>query len=758
MSESSLWDRLRKTRLVQTLVVYLAGAWVALQVVALFTNAFDWPKWVMRASIVTLAVGLVIVMAAVWAHGRSRREADAAGDPDAAQPRSGRPVIAGVVTLALVLIGAALWVIVQDRGRSFTPGDAVADAAPGIAILPFTVNDEAQARWREGMIDLLSANLDGAGGLRAIDSRTVLARWREEAGEREDVDLATALSVARSAGGRYGLIGSVVSSGERLRIVAELHDLEDGANLGQRQVEGAADSIFGLVDRLSIEVLGLVLETGREGLPRVDLARVTTSSVPALRAYLDGEALFRQGDFADAIPAYESAVEADSAFALAHYRLGEAYGWTDAISPKVAESYRTARRFADRLPPRDAELLDVSLAYTTAHDSATSRARTAVQKYPDDPNAAHLLGEVYFHLPHQAVVPPDSAARQFDRAVALDSLYTPAFIHLVDIAFRQADSVRVAELLEHEDPDSDFGESHRLAFRLAFGDSASAGAAVARLAEWAANPRTIGRVSRTLGLLSHPRFLALQQRASTALLAPGETLPPQAQMGVAFSLFASGRLSDIASMAETGVLNPAAVRQIAAMGRHLDAPLPESLAGIGGPAQADTLLVFDQVFGAMEALESGDRAGARASRSRLATIARTREEAGDSAAASQIRQMVMMIEGREAMLDGRDEEALPLLERAFHGSGNQPIAIWLADLHERAGRTERAARYLELLAPSAWVGQRLGALYEELGRRDEAIEAYAWVTQAWESADPALQPRVVEARGAIARLRGLQRG
>ena len=33
--------------------------------------------------------------------------------------------------------------------------------------------------WREGMVELLGTNLDGVAGLRSIDSRTVMARYRE---------------------------------------------------------------------------------------------------------------------------------------------------------------------------------------------------------------------------------------------------------------------------------------------------------------------------------------------------------------------------------------------------------------------------------------------------------------------------------------------------------------------------------------------------------------------------------------------------
>src|SRR5687767_3202452 len=114
-----------------------------------------------------------------------------------------RPLVAGGAVLGLLLAGAITALVLRDRG-GLAPADALAEnAAPGLAVVPFSVNDPALERWEEGLVDLLSTNLDGAGGLRAIDSRTVLARWRELVPEGGVADLPTALEVARRSGGKY---------------------------------------------------------------------------------------------------------------------------------------------------------------------------------------------------------------------------------------------------------------------------------------------------------------------------------------------------------------------------------------------------------------------------------------------------------------------------------------------------------------------------------------------------------------------------
>jgi hypothetical protein len=131
---------------------------------------------------------------------------------------------------------------------------------------------------------------------------------------------------------------------------------------------------------------------------------------------------------------------------------------------------------------------------------------------------------------------------------------------------------------------------------------------------------------------------------------------------------------------------------------------------------------------------------------------------GDSASAQGIGIGLRAIQGRAAIARGEPEEARAILEPMFRESGFAPAAAWLAQIHTDAGRDEEAVAYLETFGPNPWLGPWLGSLYDKLGERDKALEAYGWTTVAWDRADPVLQPRVAEARSAVSRLRGLQRG
>ncbi|MFW6084059.1 MAG: hypothetical protein ACODAA_02495, partial [Gemmatimonadota bacterium] len=301
MSNDSFWTRVKRARVFRVVAVYLGASWGVLEVADLLQDSLDLPQWVVPVAILLLAIGLLIILATAWVQSlpttRDRAESGelpgawdiapgglfrAIKEGELPHLTWGRAILGGVAALWLLFGFAGLYVIIQDRGETFTPPDLVAgEAAAGIAIVPFTTRGEELDIWREGMVDLFAMSLDGVGGYRTIDSRTIMARWRDMVGDQEQAepDLATVREVARRAGARYVMTGSVVSFGDDLRLQAELVDVESGDDVGAGRVQGPTDSVPALVDRLSIEVAGDLLRAGgSEVLTAHRAASRTTSS------------------------------------------------------------------------------------------------------------------------------------------------------------------------------------------------------------------------------------------------------------------------------------------------------------------------------------------------------------------------------------------------------------------------------------------------------------------------------------------------
>ena len=254
-------------------------------------------------------------------------------------------VIGGVVALGLVV--SLAWL--SNREKRTTVDRNV------VAVAPFRVRgaDSSLAYLREGIVDLLAAKLAGTASLRPTDPRTLLSAWRRAAGDGDLAEADAAGVAARVGAGRL-VQGEVVGTRVRVTINATLLEAPGGAIRARASVEGAVDSLTRLVDQLAVTLLAL-----GSGENEQRLNSLTSTSLPAVRAYLDGQVLLRRGRFADAYRRFEDALDLDSSFALAglgHLRAGEwlGKGW-------VGRGADVAWGNRDRLSPRDRAHLEFFL-------------------------------------------------------------------------------------------------------------------------------------------------------------------------------------------------------------------------------------------------------------------------------------------------------------------------------------------------------------------------------------------------------------
>jgi tetratricopeptide (TPR) repeat protein/TolB-like protein len=762
--EQSFLERAARARLVPVLALYLAASAAVLALSTLLRSALGLPDWVPAVTVILLVIGLAVVLATAWVQTHSEtpdrraRGLDLLGAARSVrrgkvpQLTWGRALAGGAFAFAMLFGAAGLWVVIQDRGRSFAPDEALADAAPGVAVLPFTVQGEGLDVWREGTVDLVSSNIDGAAGLRAIDSRTLLARWHETVKEGELPDLETSLAVARRTGARYALLGTAVALGRDLRLTADIYDVVTGKSLGQAQVEGAPDSVYMLVDRLSIEALKTIL--GRaEDLPRVELARVTTSSLPALKAYLEGEVLYRKADWPAAIEAYQRAVGADSTFALAWVRLSEGISW---LPPNARPEggplapANQAARYGSRLPEREAVLVRAYQAFVEGSMTMLEPLRSASRRYPDDPELAYLLGEHYAHFEDQLLAEPEETARVLDRAIELDPTFAPYYQHPIENAFYQGDSARALELLSTFETlagGSFEARRYRLAASLAWGSDRERAAALATL-----DTLHEARAAPTF-LLIHPRFLEVGLASAESQYRNGEAF------GYVLSNLAAGRLGRVDEALREGRGLPGrgfVTAILLSMRQRGIAVDPERL---HLAAAADTLFP-NNFFAALLAAEEGRAAEVRASLEKARRNQQSQLEAGDTLGARRSDGYVQIIEGYSALEQGDRERALELLQQGqkqatgwdANGGVNLYVRWSIAELLVDLGRGEESIPYYRSLRFDSDAALELGKVYEALGRREEAKEQYETALAYWRHADPALAPKVAEARQRLAGL------
>ena len=357
--------------------------------------------------------------------------------PASAQPawRSGRAIALAAAVVVAAVVGA--YVLVPSA--RLTVESAALDAN-AVAILPFRVRGEPAIEYlREGMVDLLAAKLTGEGGLRAADPRGVYAGWRRLVGtEKEDLPPDSAIALARRLGAGNVLLGEVVGTAASIVVNASILNA-GGAVVGRATAQGGHTDLSALVDRLVAQLL--TVSSGEE--PQ-RLGALTSTSLSALRAYLEGQAAYRRGRYGEALEQFGRAVDLDSTFALAGLGLSLADGWVGTGHARE-RGRAVAWRWRERLSARDRALLaaQVGAAYPRPPTVREQLVATeeALRLAPDRVELWYELGDLHFH--YGRIIDADATAwdaqaeRALRRAVEADSAFAAPIDHLVSMYARQ---------------------------------------------------------------------------------------------------------------------------------------------------------------------------------------------------------------------------------------------------------------------------------------------------------------------------------
>jgi serine/threonine-protein kinase len=333
-----------------------------------------------------------------------------------------------------------------------------------IVIAPFDVLDPQLALWKQGFVDVLAANLDGAGTLRTVSPSSVIRRWSGRA------DRASAAAVARATGAGISIFGRLEPAGsDSLRCTVWIDDAISGQRLGEVQLRETAERMDRLGDSLTMRILRELGLSNAVGSARI--ASLGSRSLPAIKLFLQGEQHYRRVDLDSAQLLYERAVAIDSSFGLAINRLAGVLGWQGlAYDTEAARLWRSAARFVNGLSPRDsmqltadalwAQLLEFEpdSSWWTKSQRLLRTLRDMTQRSPGDFAAWNLLGETHFHLAGALGGSWKQSLAAFDRAIAIDSSFAAAWVHpiAIQLAFQRPRAAHryLAGLLRAQGPRS----------------------------------------------------------------------------------------------------------------------------------------------------------------------------------------------------------------------------------------------------------------------------------------------------------------
>lgn len=390
---------------------------------------------------------------------RDEAHVDAPDNPRSATPSPLLDRLCGPWRRRAVLVaGAAVLVLgavfARRRFGDRLHGMAMAQAArssgvaseSAVAVLPFRVSSTTtQYEYlRDGMVDLLAATLtDSAARVRTIDAGATITTWDSTVGVAPKyVPLAEELAVARRLGAARIVDGGVVGTATEVTITAQLVDVATGTPLLVARVNGVPDRIATLVDGLAAQLL-----SGEAGDPRAGTGALAATPLGAVRAYLDGRAAFRRGDFAAAVRHEQYALAVDSTFALAALELGRVAGWL-ADDASEHRGYALAWAHRDRLDAIGAAEVAAVLGPRYPQGSTRVELLDACERLtrlePDRPEPWYLAGDLLFHNPWLsgagAATGLSRARGMFERALRRAPDYAPAYDHLIQLLAHERDT------------------------------------------------------------------------------------------------------------------------------------------------------------------------------------------------------------------------------------------------------------------------------------------------------------------------------
>lgn len=341
------WAKLRRRKVVQWGIAYVAAAWGLLQGLAYLSGLFRWPEQLQRLTTAAFLAGLPVALVLAWYHGDRGH-----------QRVSGRELS---ILIVLLLIGGGLFWWVGQMPANPPAGTATTQAAApvavetatgtSIAVLPFV--NMSQEKNDEYFSDGISAELLNV--LVRVDGLGVASRTSSFGYKGSDLGVA---AIAEALKVNHILEGSVRKSGNHVRITAQLIDAVHDRHLWSETYDRELTDIFVIQEEIANAIVTALREQLGTAKSMTPVAvRADTENLEAYGLYLKARELFiARRELPESIRLFEQVTRMDPNFA----RGWEGLAAVSSVAPSwgiMGRDYMTmTRRAAERALKLDASL------------------------------------------------------------------------------------------------------------------------------------------------------------------------------------------------------------------------------------------------------------------------------------------------------------------------------------------------------------------------------------------------------------------
>ena len=552
-----------------------------------------------------------------------------------------------------------------------------------------------------------------------------------------------AREIASREGAKAVLDGEITQLGASYVVAARLVNAQTGDELASfRRTASNVNELVAALGALSKDVRSKVGESLRNVRETNPLERVTTSSLPALKKYVEGlELISETGDNARGRVPLLEAVRLDSTFAMAWRRLAATYGNQPGTQGDAQHAISEAFKHRDHLSEEERLLTEAGYydwGPLPDHERAIAAYESVIERDSTNPSAVNNVGNLYQEKRDFA-----RAEERFTRASYLPHPFGGAFSNLIQAQVAEGKTAAA--------------ESTLVRFRKALpthGEiAADEGVVLAARGRYGAADSTLRAAL--------PALKAEDPRAYAAWVDEGvDMLRGRVHEGLHMDVVSAhsadapaGRADHLAIILDSAWVqafyyNDAAAAR-ATVKRALAAVPMESLAPADRPWQQLVLLAA--------AMHDGPAArGYDTSLERDLPTTKFASVVGYKEA----------VRGVVAIAESHPKDAIPLLQTAYKGYvGREDTGPWLAQAYDLTNQPDSAIVEFERFVASHDIFlttqrfflsgsyKRLGELYEAKGNTAKAVENYQKFIDLWNGADPELQPAVKSAKARLEELK-----
>lgn len=353
---------IRRRRVFRTVGIYIVGAWVLLQVLALAFQSFEIPETALRFIWIAVFAGFPLLLVFAWRYDFSAAgivRTPPAGASDGADMKLRLPDFLLLATLGLI---AALFAantineIRQGPLRGAGPWYMADRLATAIAVLPFEnfSADDDQEFLSAGLHEALITTL----------SRISQFRVTSRFSSRRINDRMSLADIHQVLGVEKILSGSVTRDGDQVRVNVALVDVNTEEQLWTESFTRTFDGLISMQNEVASTVarevkVKLTADEERQFAQQGDVSAAT------YEAYLKGLFQLQKGSpaaYRRAIEIFTEAVENDPTSALAYAGLAIGYSQLGHSPFPVTGAYLRAKEAASRALQFDPDLAEAHLA------------------------------------------------------------------------------------------------------------------------------------------------------------------------------------------------------------------------------------------------------------------------------------------------------------------------------------------------------------------------------------------------------------